>query len=94
MICSLCQGRRNNWHIQTSDRFLSTTPENTRSSGQVTAAENGDLPMFSTVTVRRLNEQATLKLAEISRASNNKCNIAEVNAAKDLLERSVQSTQR
>lgn len=77
----------------TSDRLLSTIPD-TRSTGQMTTVDNGELPMLSTAVVRRLNEQATLKLGEITRTSNSSCNVAEVMAAKGLLDRSTQRRQR
>lgn len=56
--------------------------------------DNDELPMLSTATVRRLNEQATLKLAEITRTSNSNCNVTDINVAKDLLNRSTQMKQR
>lgn len=78
----------------TSDRLLSIFPDHTRSTGEVATADNGELPMFSTAVVRRLNEQATLKLAEITRTTNSNCDVAEINAARDLLDRSTQRRQR
>lgn len=56
--------------------------------------DNDDLPMLSTAILRRLNEQATLKLAEITRTGNSSRNVTEINAAKDLLSKSMQSKQR
>lgn len=87
------------WHrinacLQTSDRLLSILPDDIKSTAQVTTVDNGELPMLSTAVVRRLSEQATLKLAEIIRTNNNSCDLAEITAAKDLLDRSTQRRQR
>ena len=53
-------------------------------------ANNADLSMLSTATVKKVNDQAALKLAEITATSKEDCNIAEVIAAKRLLDRSMQ----
>ena len=58
------------------------------------AVDSADLPMLSTTTVSRLNEQATLKLAEITRTSNTDRSAAERLAVKELLDKSSQRRQR
>ncbi|CAD6593138.1 MAG: hypothetical protein ASARMPRED_007081 [Alectoria sarmentosa] len=77
----------------TSDRLLSVIPDDTKSREQVATVDNGELRMFSTAVVRKLNEQATFKLAEITRTSNSSYNVAEIISAKDLLDRSTQNDE-
>jgi len=80
---------------QTSDRLLSTFPDNGKILTQIGSAENGDLPMPSSETVRKLNERATSKLAEITRQTPvNAQHAAEIFAAQELLHRSTQIGQR
>jgi len=80
---------------QTSDRLLSAFLDDRKPTTQIASADNGDLPMPSTATVRKLNERATSKLAEITRqTSNNAQQPAETIAAKELLGRSTQIRQR
>ncbi len=83
-----------NAHLQTSERLLSIIPEDTRSTGQLATVDHAELPMLPTAVLRKLNEQATFKLAEITRASNSSCDVAEITAAKDLLDRSTQRRLR
>ncbi|CAF9925179.1 MAG: hypothetical protein ALECFALPRED_003077 [Alectoria fallacina] len=78
----------------TSDRLLSIIPDDIKPKEQVGTVDNGELPMFSTAVVRKLNEQASFKLAEITRTSNSSYNVAEVISAKDLLGRSTHRRQR
>lgn len=81
--------------MQTSDRLLSAFPDNSKAAGQIISTDNGELPMPSTATVRRLNEKATSKLAEITRRTTDRgYNYAEVVAAKELLDKSTQTKQR
>lgn len=94
MIGILYQQHEANAHLQTSDQLLSIIHDDPRSQGQVATADNGELPMLSNAVIRRLNEQATFKLAEITRTSNSSCNVAEINAAKELLDRITQRKQR
>ena len=80
---------------QTTDRLLSALPDDSKSTGQMVSTDNGELPMPSTTTVRKLNERATFKLAEITRDATGKgLNHAEVVAAKALLDKSTQIRQR
>ncbi len=80
---------------QTTDRLLSVLPDDNTSTGQMVSTDNGELPMPSTTIVRKLNEKATFKLAEITRdTSGNGPNHAEVVAAKALLDKSTQIRQR
>jgi hypothetical protein len=80
---------------QTSDRMLSALPEDGKPTGQLASSDNGELPLPSTATVRELNEQATSKLAQITRRTTEYGhNYAEIVAAKDLLDRSTQTRQR
>lgn len=80
---------------QASDRLLSAFPDDSRPTTQMVPAEMGDLPMPSTLTVRKMNELAISKLAEITRRKpDNAYYSAEVVAAKDLLERSTETRQR
>lgn len=80
---------------QTSDRLLSTFSDDRKTSTRIASAENGDLPMPLSETVRKLNEQATSKLGEITRqTSDNAQHAAEIVAAKELLHRSTQIRQR
>lgn len=81
-------------HLKTSDRLLSIVADDTRSTGQAATLDNGELPTPSNAIIRRLNEQATFKLAEITRESNISYDVAEVIAAKNLLARSTQRRQR
>ena len=80
---------------QTTDRLLSALPNDSTITGQMVSTDNGELPMPSTTTVRKLNERATFKLAEITRDTTVKgLNYAEVVAAKALLDKSTQVRQR
>ena len=80
---------------QTTDRLLSALPDDSKSTGQMVSTDNGELPMPSATIVRRLNERATFKLAEITRnTTGNGPNNAEVVAAKALLDKSTQIRQR
>ena len=80
---------------QTTDRLLSALPDDSTSTRQIVSTDNGELPMPSTTTVRKLNERATFKLAEITRDTTGKgLNHAEVVAAKALLDKSTQVRQR
>ena len=81
-------------HIQASDRLLSIISNNATSTTQVANVDNGELQMIPIATVRKLNEQSTSKLAEITRTSDGSCNVAEMNAARVLLDRSTQRKQR
>ena len=81
-------------HIQASDRLLSIISDNATSTTQVANVDNGELQMIPIAAVRKLNEQSTSKLAEITRTSDGSCNVAEMNAARVLLDRSTQRKQR
>ena len=81
-------------HIQASDRLLSMISDGATSTGQVADVDSAELQMIPIAVVRKLNEQSTSKLAEITRTSDGSCNVAEVNAARDLLDRSTQRKQR
>lgn len=79
---------------QTTDQLLSVLPNDSHTA-QVVSTHNGELPMPSTTIVRKLNERATFKLAEIARDTAGKgTNHAEVVAAKALLDKSTQVRQR
>ena len=80
---------------QTTDRLLSAFPNDSTSTEQMVSTDNGELPMPSTTIVRKLNERATSKLAEITRDTTGKGpNHAEVVAAKALLDKGTQIRQR
>ena len=81
-------------HIQASDRLLSMISDDTTSTGQVANVDGAELQMIPIAVVRKLNEQSTSKLVEITRTSGGSCNVAEINAARDLLDRSTQRKQR
>ena len=81
-------------HIQASDRLLSMMSDDATSTGQVANVDSAELQMIPIAVVRRLNEQSTSKLAEITRTSDGSCSVAEINAASDLLDRSTQRKQR
>jgi len=81
--------------LQTTDRMLSALFENGKPTGQMVPSDDGELSIPSTATVRKLNEQATSKLAQITRRTTEYgYNYPEIVAAKDLLDRSTQSRQR
>ena len=80
---------------QTTDQLLSVLPNDSTSTAQIASTDNGELPIPSTKIVRKLNERATFKLAEITRDATGKGpNHAEVVAAKALLDKSTQVRQR
>ena len=81
-------------HIQASDRLLSMISDDATSTGQVANVDSAELQMIPIAVVRKLNEQSTSKLAEITRTSDGSCSVAEMNAARDLLDRSTQKKQR
>ena len=81
-------------HIQASDRLLSIISDDAMSTGQVANVDSAELQIIPIAVVRKLNEQSTSTLAEITRTSDSSCNVAEINAARDLLDRSTQRKQR
>ena len=75
--------------------MLSAFPDDSKAAGQMVSTENGELPMPSTAIVRKLNEKATSKLAEVTRRTIDQgYNYAEAIAAKELLNKSTQTRQR
>ena len=81
-------------HTQASDRLLSIISDDATSTGQVANVDNGELQMIPIAVLRKVNEQSTSKLAEMTRTSDGSCNVAEIKAARDLLDRSTQRKQR
>lgn len=80
---------------QTSDRLLTRLPDDRNTTTRVAFAENGDLPIPLSETVRELNQQAISKLGNITRHTpDNAQHAAEIAAAKELLHRSTQIRQR
>ena len=80
--------------IQASDLLLSIISDDASSTGQVSNVDSGELQMIPIAVIRKLNEQSTSKLAEITRTIDGSCNVAEINAARELLDRSTQRKQR
>ena len=80
--------------IQASDRLLSIISDDATPIGQVANVDSAELQMIPIAVVRKLNEQSTSKLAEITRTSDGSCNVAEIDAARDLLDKSTQRKQR
>ena len=80
--------------FQTSDKMLSISP-NESSKKQMTSSENSELSLPPIETIRRLNELATSKLAEMIRKRTEKgYDDAEIVAARALLDKSTQPMQR
>ncbi len=78
---------------QTTDRLLSTYFDNSKSTMvQKSVSQNGEMPMPSISIVRQLNQQATSKLAEMTRQGNKLgYTYAEIVAARALLDKSTQA---
>ena len=81
---------------QTSDRLLELLSERNRlssSSADNTHADELSLP--SEQTLRKLNEKATSRLAQMARPSNSRqFDQAEISAVKELLDRDTEAVTR
>ncbi|MCJ1427303.1 hypothetical protein MMC29_005206 [Sticta canariensis] len=79
-----------------SDRLLALLSKSPNfSSDSVTSTDQRDLMIPSVQTLNRLNEKATSRLAEISRGTSHSIyEESEINAAKELLDKSTLSTAR
>lgn len=82
--------------LQASDRLLALLSKSPNfSSDSVTSTDQGDLMIPSVQTLNRLNEKATSRLAEITRGTSHSIyEESEINAAKELLNKSTLSTPR
>ena len=89
--------RRNpDMHEQTSDRLLELLSARTRpSSSSADNAHADELPLPSEQTVKKLNERATSRLAQMARLSNSRqFDQVETSAVKELLDRSTEAVTR
>lgn len=82
--------------MQSSDQLLSINSQRDKDTvTSLVSADDDELPLPTTQTLRKLNEQATSRLAQIAGSSNDgQYDDAEFAAVKQLLDKSTQATIR